>query len=167
MQKQIILEKAEIFLKIKRIAVSIAEQNTDTDEIVLLGIKDRGFFIAKAIEQELLKLNKKVLLGSISLNKINPLLGNISYSIAIENLANKTIVIVDDVANSGKTLLFAIKPLLAIMPSKLQVAVLVDRQHKTFPISPDFVGYSIATTFQEMIYVEIGDEINEPIAYLN
>lgn len=69
-------------------------------------------------------------------------------------------VVVDDVANSGRTMLYALKPLLEFLPKKIQTAVLVDRKHKSFPLSVDFVGYSLATTLQDMVLVEMnGEEI--------
>ena len=71
---------------------------------------------------------------------------------------DKVIIVVDDVANSGKTLLYALKPFLDFHPRKIQTLVLVARSHNSFPVHPDYVGLSIATTLQEHIYVEVGDD---------
>jgi pyrimidine operon attenuation protein/uracil phosphoribosyltransferase len=66
--------------------------------------------------------------------------------------------LIDDVANSGKTLSFALKPFLEYQPKKIQTLVLVERSHKAFPVQPDYVGLSVATTIQEHIYVEVEGE---------
>ena len=65
------------------------------------------------------------------------------------------IVLIDDVANSGRTMLYALKPFLQYLPKKIQTAVLVDRRHKSFPLSVDFVGYSLSTTLQDMVMVDV------------
>jgi len=67
--------------------------------------------------------------------------------------------VIDDVAMSGKTLLYAMQPFLAFYPKKIQTLVLVERSHKAFPVKPDYVGLSIATTLQEHIYVETEGEV--------
>ena len=85
------------------------------------------------------------------MNKKQPLHDEIKIN---EDLSGRSVVLVDDVANSGKTLLYALKPLLAYELKKILIAVLVDRKHKSFPISPDIVGHTVATTLQEHIEVE-------------
>jgi pyrimidine operon attenuation protein/uracil phosphoribosyltransferase len=72
------------------------------------------------------------------------------------DFTGKVIIVVDDVANSGRTLLYAMKPFLDFLPKKIQALVLVARSHNSFPVHPDYVGLSIATTLQEHIYVEVG-----------
>jgi pyrimidine operon attenuation protein/uracil phosphoribosyltransferase len=104
-------------------------------------------------------------LGEINIDKKNPLQSAIEIKIDTD-LKNKTIILVDDVANSGKTIFYALKPLMDLSLNKIQLAVLVDRQHKSFPITADYVGLSISTTLQNMIYVEIGDGVANPNAYL-
>jgi pyrimidine operon attenuation protein/uracil phosphoribosyltransferase len=164
--QQTILTSADIHRKLKRMAIEITENNDHENEIVLLGIFDRGLYIAKHLQSELLKQKKwNVIIGEIKIEKKNPLNSAIQILCDVD-LQNKSIIIVDDVANSGKTIFYALKPLLEKQISKLQLAVLVDRQHKSFPITPDFVGLSISTTLKEMIHVEIGENIAEPYAYL-
>ncbi len=68
------------------------------------------------------------------------------------------IIVVDDVSNSGKTLLYALKPFINSHPKKIQILVLVERTHTSFPVRPDYVGLSIATTIQEHIFVEVNGE---------
>lgn len=165
--QQIILDAEAIQLKINRMATQIVEANFLEKEIVLLGIKDRGYFLAQLLKKEIEKYNIAIHIGSIAIHKPSPLSTPIELEIDKNLLADKCVIIVDDVANSGKTVFYALKPLMEYQLKKLQVAVLVDRQHKQFPIAPDFIGYSLATTLKEMIFVEIGSDVKEPVAYLS
>ncbi len=167
MDKTILLTADAIASKLKRIAIEIVENNFVEKEIVLLGIVDRGAFIADCLKIELEKQNNwKVDVGYISIHKAAPLLHPVELKLET-SLENKVVILVDDVANSGKTMFYALKPLMDTYLKKLQIAVLVDRQHKEFAITPDYVGISISTTLQEMIFVQIGNEVKEPVAYLN
>lgn len=136
---------------IKRMAYEIYEHNIDEKEITLIGIQERGVDIAHLLQKEIEAISKlKIISTSIDMDKTNPLNPIIIDKIKI---ANKNIIIVDDVANSGKTVLYAMKTLLNEIPKKIQVAVLIDRKHKQFPISSDFVGMQISTTIKENIKV--------------
>ncbi|MEM9823754.1 MAG: phosphoribosyltransferase family protein, partial [Bacteroidota bacterium] len=101
-----------------------------------------------------------------SLSPANPREKEIEIEMPLKQLVNKVIIIVDDVANTGRTIFYATKPLLTILPKKVEVAVLVDRKHKSFPIKVDYVGLSLATTMGENIDVKIKDP-NEQVVYLN
>ena len=80
------------------------------------------------------------------------------------NFTSKNILLVDDVCNSGKTLLYSLKPFLDFHPTKIEILVLVDRIYKQFPVKPNFVGLSIATTLQDFIEVTVeDDEIMEAV----
>ena len=136
---------------IKRMAYEIYEHNIDEKEITLIGIQERGVDIAYLLQKEIEAISKlKIISTSIEMDKTNPLNPIIIDKI---KMANKNIIIVDDVANSGKTVLYAMKTLLNELPKKIQVAVLIDRKHKQFPISSDFVGMQISTTIKENIKV--------------
>ena len=84
----------------------------------------------------------------------------------MEDLNDKTVIVCDDVANTGRILSYAIKPLLSVYPKKIRVMVLVDRKHKKYPVSADFVGLSLATTMQEHITVEF-DNNHQAKVYLD
>ncbi|MGF6847189.1 pyrimidine operon attenuation protein/uracil phosphoribosyltransferase [Chitinophaga sp. W3I9] len=156
--RNIILTQDIIQKKIERIAYEIYEHNSDGTDIILAGIWDRGVIIAHklaAILGQISPLNIHII--ELRLDKQHP--GEVVVSEEID-FNNKVIVVVDDVANSGRTMLYALKPLLKYLPKKIQTAVLVDRKHKSFPLSVDFVGYSLATTLQDMVLVEMnGEEI--------
>ena len=84
----------------------------------------------------------------------------IEIELPLESLNGKNIIVIDDVANTGRTLFYAVKPLMTILPNKIETAVLVDRKHKSFPIEVNYYGISLATTFQENIKVKLVDEGN-------
>lgn len=163
--QQTILTSEDIVRKIKRMSIEIAEQNYSEKEIVLLGIHESGLVITNLIKNELESENIKVETGSISLNKKNPLAQAIELN-TNSSLEDKVVIIIDDVANSGRTIFYALQPLMSKSIKKLQVAVLVDRQHKSFPITPDYVGLSISTTLKNMIYVDMSKGSEASSAYL-
>jgi pyrimidine operon attenuation protein / uracil phosphoribosyltransferase len=133
-------------------ALEIAERNYNEPQLVLIGIKDHGTVIANKISQ-FLKLNFKgeVIVIELGIDKKHP--SDVTLSTDI-NFDNKTVILIDDVANSGRTMLYALKPLLQQYPKKIQTLALVERTHKTFPVDVDYVGYSVSTTLNEHIYVE-------------
>ncbi|MFI5171845.1 MAG: phosphoribosyltransferase family protein [Chitinophagales bacterium] len=158
-----IVTAEKIAQKIKRLAYEIAEDNYDEAEIVLAGIcrKTEGYAFAELLYNELKKiLSANITLTNIELDKNDPGNGKVELNLTEEEIDNKVIIIVDDVANTGRTLLYAIKPLLSYSPKKIRNAVLVERKHKLFPVSPDYVGLSLSTTFQEHIKVVLSDKKN-------
>ena len=151
-----ILDKPQILQKIKRLSIEILENNFEEKTIVLAGINNNGIGFAKLLEKELNRISEiKTQVIQIKLNPANPLATPVEIDTQIELLKGKTVIVVDDVANTGRTIFFACKPLMNILPKKLEVAVLVDRKHKTFPIIPKYVGVSLATTLKEDIDAKI------------
>ena len=152
--------------KIQRIAYQILENNYEKEKLFIVGVNKNGLTFANIIVEVLRQVSTiKIEVLNITLNHNNPLDSAITIDTDIDVLTDSTIILVDDVANTGKTLFYAIKPLLEILPAKIEVAVLVDRKHKNFPIQPDFVGTSLHTTLQDHIAVKLdGQEIN---VYLN
>ncbi len=151
-----LLDSRQIKQKIKRLAIEILEQNFGENEIILAGINNNGLGFAKMLDKELVQLTENTItLTSININPANPLESEVTINIPEKDLNNKVIIIVDDVANTGRTIFYAIKPLLEVLPKKIQVAVLVDREHKSFPIKVDYVGVSLFTTIQDDIDVQI------------
>ena len=148
----LILDKETIGHKLRRMAYEIWERNSDEQQIVLIGIERGGKILADnltAILKEISPLEVHCL--SININKKKPL----NHAIEVEeNLQGRAVILVDDVINSGKTILYSLHAILSYDLKKLMVAVLVDRKHKSFPISADIVGHTIATTIQNHIEVE-------------
>ena len=157
--KNYILTKEVAEKKLQRMAYEIVERNLGEDNIILAGIKENGLVIAKKMKELLQSIYFGQLnLIEISLDKKN--LSDIHLSPEI-NLDEKVVIVADDVVNAGKTLLYALKPILQFSPKKIQTLVLVERTHKAFPVTSDYVGLSIATTLEEHIIVEVeGNEIN-------
>ncbi len=155
--KNYILTKEAAAQKMQRLSLEIAERlYNSNNELILVGIKNSGLVIAEKIGSLLKKsIKKEVTIISASLNKQMPDEVTLSKE---ADFNNKDIIICDDVANSGRTLLYVLKPLLAYQPKSIQVLVLVERMHKSFPIKPDYVGLSIATTLQDHITVEIEED---------
>jgi len=154
--KNYILTKEVAGKKLRRMAYEILENNFEEPQLVLAGIRESGSVIARNIQHLLSEIGKvPTQLVTISLDKKLPREVEISEKI---DFTNKVIILIDDVANSGKTLSFALKPFLEYQPKKIQTLVLVERSHKAFPVQPDYVGLSVATTIQEHIYVEVEGE---------
>ena len=99
----------------------------------------------------------EIRLINVRLNAARPLDHDITISMEVKDLSGKIIILVDDVANSGRTLYYATKPLMNIIPGKIEAVVLVDRTHKLFPINVDYVGMSLATTLKQNIKVDLDD----------
>jgi len=160
-----ILDQAQIKQKIDRIAYQILEDCFDEKEIIIAGIASRGYVFAQKLEKVLSKISKiKCTLVEITLDKdSNNLVA--STNIPISQCKNKTIILVDDVLNSGRTLLYGLSVFLNIPTKKIRTAVLVDRSHKLFPISTDYAGYTISTVSQEHISVVF--DKNKEAVYLS
>ena len=153
--KNLILTREIAAKKLQRMAYEIVERNTGEDSLILAGIKGSGTVIAQKIEKFLVKIFKgKIINIIVELDKKNPVQVKIS---PLPVLDDKVIILVDDVANSGRTMSYALKPFLEFYPKKIQTLVLVERTHKLFPVKPDYVGLSVATTLQENIVVEVQD----------
>jgi pyrimidine operon attenuation protein / uracil phosphoribosyltransferase len=153
MPKQYILSSAQARLKIDRMVLEIAENNTGARQIVLAGIAPNGSVLADRVAAQLPQFfSGAVQRIDVQLDKRHP--AEVSLSATLE-LNQAVLILIDDVSNSGKTLTYALKPFLEAHPLKIQTLVLVARTHKRFPIQPDYVGFSLATTLQEYIDVEI------------
>ena len=156
MASHFILSKEIAYQKIQRMAYEIAEQNINEKQVILAGIRHSGVIIARILLGYLKEVYKgKIVIIEIVIDKKNP--KNLSLSEKI-NFDGQNIIVVDDVANSGKTLLYAIKPFLDFYPKKIQTLVLVERSYKEFPVSPDYVGLSISTALTEKIIVETTED---------
>lgn len=155
-----ILSESQVKQIIRRIAFEIYENNFDEKQIVIVGIYDKGYYIAQMIVKELEAIVEGVKVGLVRLNvdKNAPSASEISLDIPVKQLKNKAIVLVDDVLNTGKTMAYSLKALLEVEVKKLQVAVLVNRSHSLFPLAANFKGYELSTTLDEHVEVRLGDK---------
>lgn len=149
MKKQV-LDFEKISRICGRLAYQILENNINEDEILLVGIKEKGYEIAKIIEQKLKDINSiKVHLKSITIDKKNP--NQISEFDINFNQMPKSVYLVDDVLNTGKTLMFAVNSLLKYDFDLIKTLVLIDRNHKRYPIKVDFKGISLSTNLDDTV----------------
>jgi pyrimidine operon attenuation protein / uracil phosphoribosyltransferase len=166
MSKNTILTNQEIEHKIKRIAYQIYETFVGEDEVIIAGIASNGFVFAEKIAQVLKSISAlKVSLCEIEVNKKNPELP-VKTSLTPAQYTNKGVVIVDDVLNTGTALIYAVRHFLDVPLKKMKTAVLVDRNHKKYPVKADFKGISLSTSLFERVNV-VFDENGENYAYLS
>ncbi len=159
-----VLNKHEITQKTERIAFEIYENTFKETELILIGISGNGFSLAERLHSALSKISdQSITLCEITVNKEAPLDDAIVMSIEDDELNNKTVVLVDDVINSGRTMIYAVKRILRTRLKSLKTAVLVNRTHRRFPIQADFVGLHVSTTLKDTIIVELG---KAEVAYL-
>lgn len=153
LQDNTILSHEEIKHKIRRIAYQIYESNVDEKEIILAGIDKNGYILAKKLKATLLKIsNINPVLCKVSIDKKNPR-DSISTSLKETKYQNKSIVLVDDVLNSGTTLIYGVKHFLNVPLKQFKTAVLVNRNHKKYPVKADFKGISLSTSINEHVEV--------------
>lgn len=166
MSKNIILTNQEIEHKIKRIAYQIYETFVDEDEVVIAGIVTNGSVFAEKIALALSNISTlKISLCEVIIDKQNPQLP-IKTSLTVTEYENKGLVLVDDVLNSGTTLIYAVRHFLDVPLKKFKTAVLVDRNHKKYPVKADFKGISLSTSLLEHVQV-IFDENGDDYAFLS
>lgn len=153
-----IMDATDIHKTVKRIAYQIYETHFEEAQLILAGIAHNGVILAKRIQEELeIISNIKVIFVQIKVDKRNPI-NPIVLSKKLAVCENQAVVVVDDVLNTGSTLIYAVTHFLSIRLKKLQTAVLVNRNHKNFPIKGDFKGISLSTSIKEHIDVVFGDK---------
>ncbi|PKP13603.1 MAG: phosphoribosyltransferase [Bacteroidetes bacterium HGW-Bacteroidetes-3] len=153
MESSIILTNEQIENKTRRIAYQIYEVNFNEKEIIIAGITGNGFLFAKKIAAVLTKISDlNVVLCEVYIDKKNPL-NKITTSINSSDYKNKSLVLVDDVLNSGTTLIYGIKHFLEVPLKRFKTAVLINRNHKKYPVKADFKGISLSTSLKEHISV--------------
>ncbi|WP_224483668.1 phosphoribosyltransferase family protein [Robertkochia aurantiaca] len=163
--KNKILGHREIEHKIRRIAYQIYETFVEEDEIIIAGIQKGGFELAKQIMAAFNDISPiKTVLCEVTMNK-EDLLQTPELSLDESAYRNKSVVLVDDVLNSGATLIYAVRHFLEVPLHKFKTAVLVDRNHKRYPVKADFKGISLSTSLREHVTVDFTE--NDFAVYLN
>jgi pyrimidine operon attenuation protein/uracil phosphoribosyltransferase len=153
MERKFILTAEVAARKIRRLAYEIAERNVGVDRLLLAGIHDNGYLLAQLLAAEVQQVSGvQVELVGIRLDKRRPVTVTLDRAVAVND---RVVIVVDDVASSGKTMLYALKPFLEAHPRAIQTLALVERTHKLFPVQPDYVGLSVATTLEEHIRVQM------------
>ncbi len=159
MDKTLILTAEQIDQKLERMVHQLHEVCFNEKEIIICGIEGNGNILAKYLVDTLTQISDiKATLANIQIDKANPI-GQICHlSIPDSAYKNKTVLVVDDVSNSGKTLMYGIKHFLSQPIKKLKTLVLVDRSHNRYPVRVDFSGLTISTTLKEHIEVSLANQ---------
>ena len=164
MNKLKILDKTQIDQKLNRLAYEIYENNFTEKELLIVGIDGNGYKVANHICEKLKKISPiKITLGNIKLNKDKPWEDEPVINFEEKSFVNKSIIVVDDVLNSGKTLMYAVKLFLNKPVKKINTVILVDRSHTRFPVKADFVGLRLSTTLQEHIEADFSKKGKESV----
>ena len=158
-EKNLILDAAQIKQKIRRMAFEIYEHNFGEKNVVLAGIEGQGYALGKLLAKEVESISAlKIFLVKVSLDKAAPQQTEVILDCEVKDLKKKCIILVDDVLNTGRTFAYGLKPFLNIEVKKIEIAVLVNRSHTLFPIYPQYTGYELATTLREHVEVVLGKE---------
>jgi pyrimidine operon attenuation protein/uracil phosphoribosyltransferase len=164
MGKLKILDTTHIHQKLNRLAFEVIENNFDEKELFVVGIDGNGYKVATEIAERLKSISKiKITLGKIKIDKNKPWEGTPVVDFKENNFTNKTIILVDDVLNSGKTLMYAVRLFLDKPVKKINTVILVDRSHSRFPVRADFVGLTLSTTLHEMVETDFSKKNKETV----
>lgn len=165
--RTLVLSPKQVAQRLNRLAWQVYENCCDEKEIVVAGVAPSGYKLAERIVSVLGEISPlKVTLCEVKLDKDNPLGGPGKIALDEKTLEGKTVIVIDDVSNSGRTLMYAVKLFLEFPVKSVLTLVLVDRDHSRFPVKTNFVGLSLATTLQEHISVEINKK-GEAAVYLD
>ena len=152
----LILNSRQIHQRIDRIAFQIYEDVVGEKELIIAGIAKSGFVLARLLLESLNRICPiPTRLIEIALDKEVPTDYRLTPSLSKQDLDNKVIIVVDDVLNSGKTLIYSLRPFLEADTKKIRTVLLVDRDHKRYPVEADYVGITLSTTLQEHVRVEL------------
>lgn len=153
--RTLLLDEKQVLQRVNRLAYQIYEDNSSEAEIVLAGIAKSGYLLCERIASALQKISPlKVILAEVVIDKHSQESKEVKVSLPKAQLKGKVIILIDDVLNSGKTMMFALKPFLDAEIKKIRTVVLINRNHKRFPVAADFTGLSLSTTLKEHISVE-------------
>ncbi|MGY3794090.1 phosphoribosyltransferase family protein [uncultured Aquimarina sp.] len=156
-KNNIILTHEQIQHKIKRIAYQIYETNVSEKEIVIAGIAENGYIFAQRLKSLLEEISDiQVILCKVTMDKSAPQ-NTVETSLSPSEYTNKALVLADDVLNSGTALVYGVKHFLDVPLTRFKTAVLVNRNHKKYPIKADFKGISLSTSLNEHVNVTFGD----------
>ncbi|MEJ6821223.1 MAG: phosphoribosyltransferase family protein [Flavobacteriales bacterium] len=147
-----ILNAQEIQHKIQRLAWELYDRHSKAEKLYVVGIQENGYWLAEQLVEKLSAISSiEVELVPLVMHKKAPVLNDMHISLPEQ----AEIALVDDVLNSGRTLLWAVIKLMEFRPQQLSTTVLVDRSHKRYPVKADLKGISLSTTLQETVRLNI------------
>lgn len=147
---------------ILRMAYEIYEHNLEEKEIVLAGIRNQGYELARLLKADLQRISAtEITLIGVKMDKRKPYASDILLEgVGDSAMDDKVVIVVDDVLNSGRTFAYCLKALLKYKFRKIELAVLVNRSHKLFPVSAKYKGYDLSTTISDYVEVKITDKVD-------
>ncbi len=158
-EKNLILDAAQVRQKIRRMAYEIYEHNFKEKTIVVGGIEGQGYVLAKLLIKEIESISPiKATLVKVNIDKAAPQEKEITLDCDTKALKKQSIILVDDVLNTGRTFAYGLKPFLETEVKKIEIAVLVNRSHTQYPVYPQYTGYELATTIRDHVEVNLGKE---------
>lgn len=161
---ELVMPHETIVRKLDRMAREILEVHFQESTLVLLGVDGQGVALCQALVRRLKALgDMDIVDGVVSLNKANPLQSGVTCDVPKESLNDTIVILVDDVLNSGQTLIHAVREVLLGNPREVHTAVLVDRKHRAFPVRADYCGLTLSTHLNEHIAVDLSDEDNATV----
>lgn len=157
-EKTLVLNTVQIQQKIRRMAFEVYENNAKEKLLILAGIEGQGHAFAKILAKEIKAIASiEVQVVKVSVDKLAETQSEVAID-ATSSFKKKVVILVDDVLNSGRTLAYAMKPFLETGVKKMEVAVLVNRSHTLFPITPTYTGYELSTTLTDHVEVKLGKD---------
>lgn len=155
-ESTLILDTKQVYQKLTRIAHHIYENHYKEKQIFLVGITSRGYRIAEILSEKLQEISDiNIECFSITINKDKPTKDIVEMNGDVSLTKNKVVILVDDVLNSGRTLVYAMKYLLDAAPKNIAITTLIDRTHRRFPIHADYAGLTLSTNLKEYVRVEL------------
>ena len=149
-----LLTHSQILQKIDRIAFQIIEDNINETDIYIVGIANKGFVLAEHLVENLKQIGKNSFhLLKLKFDKTNSI-ECLTNDTKLDIPENKVVILVDDVLNTGETLMHASHVILRHNVKKMRTVVLIDRRHRLFPIKADYAGLTLSTTLENHIEVE-------------
>ena len=156
--KNIVLDSNDIKNKINRISFEIIEKNYDREEIILVGLLPNGRYISEEICKGInINSNISTSIVYFNINKSNNEVSSEDSKYNFNNFNDKSVIVIDDVMNTGSTMIYALNKILNFSPYQIQVGVLIERNYKNFPIIPNFKGLELSTSPQEHVEVQLGN----------
>ena len=164
-----LIEEEKFKRTIARLSHEIIERNQDLDNVILVGIKTRGVPFAERLAQSIESFeNIAVTVDELDISLYRDDLTEISVYPEVkglplkENIVGKTVILCDDVIFTGRTARAAIDAVISCgRPKSIQLAVVIDRGHREFPIKPDFVGKNVPTALNEVVSVKFKETDGE------
>ena len=158
-EKSLILDADQVKQKIRRMAFEIYENNFKEKHVIFAGIDGQGYVLAKLLAKQVESISPlEVKLVKVSVDKLAPQQGEIELDCEIKDVKKKSIILVDDVLNTGRTFSYGMKPFLSIEVKKIETAVLINRGHTSFPIHSRYTGYELSTTIKEHVEVKLSKD---------